>query len=154
MCRADVRPGSHHGDVGRLRDVEPGRGGAGARGRDEDHHGQGRAEDLLDDVAHRGVEPTRRVHRDDERVGLPRDGLVDRGGDVVVGDRVDDPVEGRDQDVRLGGAGLNRGQQNGQHGGREKEPGGPRHDLIIAPVYGAVVRRMGTWPNAWNRSLR
>src|SRR5207249_10394155 len=85
---------------------------------------------------HRGVEATWRVNSDGQRVGLCRDGVVHRGGDVVVGERVDDPVGRRDRDVRLGGAGLNRGQQNGQHGGREKEPGGPRHDLIIAPVYG------------------
>ena len=48
----------------------------------------------------------------------------------------------------LGGTSWNRWHESGQHDGREKEPDGPLHGLIIAPAEGAFVRRMGTWLNA------
>ena len=148
MRRADVGSRRHRGDIGSLRDVQAGRRGASPGGRDEDHDRERRAEDLLDDVPHRGVEPARGVHLDDQGIRLVGDGFVDGLGDVVVGDGVDDPVEGGDQDVGPGSSSVEDGHKSGQHDDCEKEPGGPLHDLIIAPVRGPVVRRMRTWPNA------
>jgi len=56
---------------------------------------------------------------------------VDGSGDIGVGDGIDDPGESRHQHVRLGGASRDCGQQRRHHDGREKEPTGPLHDLMI-----------------------
>src|SRR6202022_4545896 len=101
-----------------------------------------------------GVEATRRVHLDDQGIRPVCDGLVHGVGYVVVSDRVDDAVEGGHQDVWLSGAGWNRWHQGGHHDGREKEPNGPLHDLIIAPVQSPPVRRMRRWPNALSSDRR
>ena len=65
--RADVGLRRHRRDVGGLGDEGAGRGRAGAVGRDVDDDRHRRLDDVLDDLAHRALEPARGVEADDRQ---------------------------------------------------------------------------------------
>ena len=89
---AQVGGWRHRGDVAGVEDVGAGARGARALGGDEGGHRHRRSEDVLDDRAHRGVEPARGVHLDHHQlcaaVGRARQALVD----VVGAGRADGTV--------------------------------------------------------------
>ena len=111
---AEVGPRRHRRDVAGVEDVGPGAGGAGAARRDVSDDGDGRGDDVLDDLSHRGGKPAGRVHvqEDDGGVALPRLGeaaldIVGGGGtdgalDFELDDRTRPVGFGADDGVRLG----------------------------------------------------
>ena len=110
--RADVRAGRHGDDVGGDGDQEAGRGRPGARGADEDGHGRLAVQDLVDDLPHRGVEAARRVEAQDHERRALGVGAVDGRDHVGRADRVDDPDQLDDRDVRRGGSRDERGSDH------------------------------------------
>ena len=98
MGRADVRAGSHGRDLGRHRNEHAGGGGPAAGRGYKDHDGEGRADEVLDDEAHRGVEAAGRIQLDDQRlrpVGLREsEGVVQ----ILGRHRIDDPFIDRHDD--------------------------------------------------------
>jgi hypothetical protein len=98
--RADVGLRRHREDVRRLADNGTGRVGTRAGGRDVDHDGDLEREHRLDDLAHRGAEPARRVHLDDDRRGALVRGPLHRVLQELLRDGVDVVVELDDDDVR------------------------------------------------------
>ena len=97
---ADVRLRRHRGDVGGHRDHRAGGVGARAGRRDVQDHRNRRSEEALDDPAHRGGEPSRRVEDDDDRVELLVLGTIDRVLDVLLRDGVDVVVEMNGENLR------------------------------------------------------
>ena len=59
---AEIRAGSHGSNVARIEDVGAGAGSPGAARSNEGGHRHGRGENVLDDLAHGGIQPAWRVH--------------------------------------------------------------------------------------------
>src|SRR5262245_15229775 len=81
--------------------------GAGARGAraarpDESRDRDRRGEDVLDQLAHRGVEAAGRVHAHDDEVGVLLSGALDRAADEIGRRRPDRAVERHDEHRRRG----------------------------------------------------
>ena len=86
-------PGAIAATSAAIAEEDAGRGGARSRRRDVEDHRHLRGELALDDVAHRGVEPARRVDEEDDRVVVLLIRAVDLADEVVSRDRVDVVVE-------------------------------------------------------------
>ncbi len=87
----EVRARGHGSHVRRVEDVGARARRAGTAGRDIGDHRHRRAEDALDDVAHRRVEPARRVELQDDQFRTPFACLLDPVQDVL-GRRGTDPA--------------------------------------------------------------
>jgi hypothetical protein len=148
--RTDVRPRGHGGHRATHHDERPRRRGAGALGRHVADHGDPRAEDGLDDLAHRGIESTRRVDREEHgrvALGVRR---LDPRSDVVGRERIHHAAEPELQDGwRLGlrsGARRRQGEDHQGHRRRSRRPEDVAHDGIIAPFVAGAQRRIARGP--------
>ena len=125
--RPDVGLRRHREDVRRLSDHGTGGVGARAGGRDVDHDRDLEREHRLDDLAHRGAEPARRVHLDDDRGGALVRGLLHRVLEELLRDGVDVVVELDHDDVgRVRGLRGRRRHREGE-GGCDRRKEGAEH---------------------------
>ena len=110
---AQVGGGRHRGDVAGIEDVGAGAGRPRAVGGDEGRHRHGRGEDVLDDLAHRGIQAAGRIHAQHDELGLTLYCLLQPAADVVGGGGADRAVDLQDEHGRGGGGrfGLEHGQQ-------------------------------------------
>ena len=117
------RPGAgsrgHGEDVAGDPDEEPGRSRPRPAGTDMDGDGDLGVDDGLDDLAHRAVEPSRRVEADDEKAGADPFRVADGADDIFGGDGVDGRVDDDLPDLGRG----DRRRQNDE----KKDPDSPAH---------------------------
>ena len=130
--RADVRGRRHGEDVGRLRDPDPGRGGARALRRHVDDDGQLRIQLGLVDRLHRGREAAGRVEEDHGGVVVVVRRARQLARDVVLRDGVDLEIgpESDREYPRPGGRprGIAGDDERGKHYQQHQER--PLHDAV------------------------
>ena len=121
--RADVGARRHDGEVGRDCQEGPRRSRPGARGRYVDRDGDGRFEELLNDLTSGVHESARRVQADHDQRGAVVARFVDASRNVVGGERLDGAVDVDDEHMRLV-------SQDGVRGlpGQQRNGGNQRHD--------------------------
>src|SRR5690606_18533855 len=128
-CRgAEVRRRRHRGDMARVQDI-----GAGARRPcplrpDVNRDRHVRAEDRLDDLAHRRIEAARRAELDDDESGAFVLGAVAAAHDAIARRRADRVLHAEQQHPagRLAGATLRRDRRAREHGEQRAGADEPR----------------------------
>ncbi len=133
--RAQVGARRHRGDVAGVQDVGAGAGGAGAARRDVRRHRHGRGEDRLDDLAHRRVQPARRVELEHHQTGSVLGGALQAAQEIVGRGRGDRAVDRQHRDPRRARASRQRQQKQQQ----EQEPHGSPPQSTGYPSAGAIT---------------